>query len=292
MEPQPQVKPEDVFAHLTSFQHALAAHFDWLQRWYTAVVSPQDGTIPPAPEAAACPFDHWCARSAGLFSQFDGFGELKALHDEIHARAEEIAARAAEAKVTTSDYEALMQSLITFGAAAQTVEREAWKVLATVDPLTGLANRHSMRTQLMKERDRTIRLRQPCGIALVDIDHFKKINDSFGHAQGDKVLRAVANLLGAAVRPYDVVYRYGGEEFLLCLPGADLTTGVTVCERIRRDIEALAITTDDGRPIPVTATLGVSQMRVDLSVEDTVELADRALYDGKRNGRNRVVVAE
>jgi diguanylate cyclase len=282
------MRPEEVFLRLTGFQHALAGHVDWLQRWYRAVVN---GTELPQTANDKCPFHHWHRQSAELFGGFEGFRELAELHDEVHARAGEISARViAGQSVTTSDYEALMHQLIVFGTAAQGVEREAWKVLATVDPLTGLANRQSMRSQLMRERDRTIRQQLPCCLGLVDIDHFKKVNDTFGHAQGDKVLRAVSGLLQSAVRPYDEVYRYGGEEFLLCLPGTDLDGGVLVAERIRKGIAALTITADDGRPIPVTATIGLSAIHPDHSVEDTIEQADKALYDGKRNGRNRVVV--
>ncbi len=280
-----QVRPEEVFAQLTAFQHALASHVDWLRQWYGALVN-HDGGMPED----SCAIRRW-ADDAALFGGFDGYGDMMALHDEVHARADEIGARIAGGETaTTSDYEALVQSVIAFGAAAQGLEREAWTLLATVDPLTGLSNRQSMRAQLMRERDRTIRLRQPCCLALVDIDHFKKVNDTFGHAQGDKVLRAVAGLLMATVRPYDVVYRYGGEEFLLCLPGTDTAAGIQVAERIRGEIAALTLATDDGRPIPVTATLGLSVMDSGHAVEDTIEQADKALYDGKRQGRNQVVV--
>lgn len=282
---QGHVRPEEVFAQLTAFQQALASHVDWLRQWYAALVN-HAGAMP----LDSCAIRRW-ADEAGLFSGFDGYAETLALHDEVHARADEIAARTSAGETaTTSDYEALVQSVIAFGSAAQGLEREAWTLLATVDPLTGLSNRQSMRAQLMRERDRTIRLRQPCCLALVDIDHFKKINDGFGHAQGDKVLRAVASLLMAAVRPYDAVYRYGGEEFLLCLPGTDAKGGALVAERIRKEIAELAVTTDDGRPIPVTATIGLSVMDSRHAVEDTIEQADKALYDGKRQGRNQVVV--
>ncbi|HSV29793.1 MAG TPA: diguanylate cyclase [Candidatus Omnitrophota bacterium] len=284
------IRPEDVFAELTTFQHALADHVDWLQRWYSAIIN-KNGADVPDPGASCCGFDRWCRDAAGPFAEFGGFAELKAQHDEVHARAAEITARSdAGTTVTTSDYESLMHLLIAFGTAAQALEREAWKVLATVDPLTGLSNRQSMRDQMMRERDRTIRMKQPCCVALVDVDHFKKINDAFGHPQGDRVLRAIAELLRETMRPYDMIYRYGGEEFLLCLPGADLVVGAQVAERLRREIAALDIRTAKGERIPVTATIGLSAMCAELGVEDTVEQADKALYDGKRGGRNRVMV--
>jgi len=287
------MKPEEVFASLTAFQQALAGHFDWLHRWYQAVLNREEGAKIPDPASIACPFDHW-HRNAGdtPFAQFSGFAQLATEHDEVHDKAAQLSGRAqAGLTVTTSDYETLMMSVLEFGATAQSVEREVWKALATVDPLTGLANRQSMRSHLMGERDRALRQKLPLSLALADIDHFKKINDGFGHTQGDKVLRAVAAVLKATVRPYDVVYRYGGEEFLLCLPGTNAENGALVLERIRAAIEALALSDERGTPIPVTATFGIAEINADLSVDDAIEQADRALYDGKLNGRNRVVIA-
>lgn len=286
------MKPEEVFASLTAFQQGLAGHFDWLHRWYQAVLNRQDGVQIPDPAACTCPFDHW-HKGAGEtpFAQFPDFAQLAAEHDEVHDKAAQLSGRAqAGLTVTTSDYETLMMSVLSFGATAQSLEREVWKALATVDPLTGLSNRQSMRTHLMGERDRAIRQKLPLALALADIDHFKKINDGFGHSQGDKVLRAVAGVLKATVRPYDVVYRYGGEEFLLCLPGTNAENGALVLERIRAAIAALDLTDDRGTPIPVTATFGIAEINADLSVDDAIELADRALYDGKLGGRNKVVI--
>lgn len=286
------MKAEEAFASLTGFQHALAAHVEWLQKWYQAVLHRGAGTpIPPA-EAAACPFAAWHANAAdGELANFPGFELLNQEHQAVHAKAEQISLRAAAGQtVTTSDYETLMGSVLSFGSAAQSLEREVWKALATMDPLTGLANRQTMRSQLTGERDRAIRQRLPLSLALTDIDHFKKVNDAFGHAQGDNVLRAVAQVLRSTVRPYDVVYRYGGEEFLICLPGTNSETGTQALERIRQAIAALQLTDDKGTPIPVTATFGLAEVDADTAVDDAIERADKALYDGKRAGRNRVVV--
>lgn len=285
------MKAEDAFAALTGFQQALAGHVHWLQRWYQAVLHRGDGGTIPEPEAKCCAFDRWLKDSAdGPLCTFAGFAALTVEHDAVHARAAEITERArAGQTVTTSDYESLMGSVLSFGAAAQSLEREVWKALATVDPLTGLANRQTMRTQLTGERDRSIRQRQPLCLALADIDHFKKINDGHGHGQGDNVLRAVAGVLRGTVRPYDVVYRYGGEEFLICLPGTNAASGAQALERIRHAIQALELTDGKGGAIPVTATFGLAEVDGDTSVDDAIERADKALYDGKRSGRNRVV---
>ncbi|MBC7907689.1 MAG: diguanylate cyclase [Rhodospirillaceae bacterium] len=285
------MKAEDAFASLSGFQHALAGHVEWLQHWYQAVLHRSVGGTIPDPAAGACAFGAWLVSAAdGPLSNFPGFASLGAEHEAVHAKAAQVSERArAGQTITTSDYETLMDSVLSFGSAAQALEREVWKALATVDPLTGLANRQSMRSQLTGERDRSIRQGQSLSLALADIDHFKKINDSYGHAKGDTVLRAVAGVLRNTVRPYDVVYRYGGEEFLICLPGTNAETGAHALERIRHAIAALQLPDDKGGFIPVTATFGLAEINADVSVDDGIEHADKALYDGKRSGRNRVV---
>jgi diguanylate cyclase len=287
------LEAEKTFLALSGFQQALSRHMDWLQGWYRAVLNWDDETLPhPGAGATSCPFHTWFhGAGESMLAGFAGFTGLGALHEQIHTKAEQITERAtAHQTVTTSDYETMMSLVLAFSTASQGLEREVWRALATIDPLTGLGNRQTMMSYLVAERDRSIRLKQPCCIGLADIDHFKKINDKFGHSQGDKVLRAVAESLRNAVRPYDVLYRYGGEEFLVCLPAANLEAGTLVLERMRQGVAALALVDDKSDPIPVTATFGLTLLTADLSVEEALERADLALYDGKRGGRNQVVV--
>jgi len=285
----PLVPTEDYFVGLAEYQHALSGHMDWLRGWYSQVLNWDYAPRTPLP---VCPFDAWFDQAGdAILGGFPGFVALGGLHREIHDHAERITARAASGQtVTTSDYESMMALVLAFGTAAQTLERDVWRTLATVDPLTGLGNRQTMMTQLIGERDRVIRLGQPCCIGLADIDLFKRINDTYGHATGDRVLREVAECLRNAVRPYDILYRYGGEEFLVCLPSANLEVGRLVLERMRLAIAELTIVDGDGAPIPVTVTFGLAPLSGDISVEESFECADIALYKGKLAGRNQVVI--
>ncbi|RAU22092.1 diguanylate cyclase [Paramagnetospirillum kuznetsovii] len=286
----PHIHTEKVFAGLSDFQRALSSHMDWLRNWYSAVLNWGEPTACLPLEHDACSFSAWLnGADASLIGSFAGFAVLGELHDEVHATAENITSRAAAGHtITTSDYEAMMALVLAFGTAAQNLEREVWRTLATVDPLTGLGNRQTMMSQLVGERDRALRLNQPCCIGLCDVDHFKKVNDSHGHSTGDRVLREVADCLRGAVRPYDILYRYGGEEFLVCLPAATLEDGGHVLERMRAAVEDLRVLDRNGTPFKVTATFGVTMLSADQSVEESLERADNALYDGKRAGRNRV----
>ncbi|MBI3446363.1 MAG: diguanylate cyclase [Magnetospirillum sp.] len=286
----PHLQAEKMFAGLSAYQHALTAHVDWLQSWYGAILNWGDESRPP-PKPGGCAFTSWFDGAVDTtLAGYPAFAELGQLHRDIHFKADQIIDRAVGGHtVTTSDYEAMMALVLAFSTTAQGLERDVWRTLATVDALTGLGNRQTMMSHLVGERDRAIRQAQPCCVGLADIDHFKKINDTFGHATGDRVLRAVSECLRGAVRPYDILYRYGGEEFLVCLPSASQEAGMQVLERMRAAIAALDLKTESGRAIPVTASFGLSELTADLSVEESLDRADNALYDGKRAGRNRVV---
>jgi len=131
----------------------------------------------------------------------------------------------------------------------------------------------------------------PLGILLIDIDHFKKFNDNYGHQIGDQVLRMVAKVFQESVRDVDLAARYGGEELVAVVPGADLDRCAEVAERIRSRIaEARLTRRSTGRAIAsVTVSVGVAQFRLAESAEATIQRCDRALYQAKRAGRNRIV---
>ncbi len=153
--------------------------------------------------------------------------------------------------------------------------------LAYVDELTGLPNRRRLRPLLVEAVEE--RRKEALAVIMFDLDHFKAINDTFGHDVGDVVLQQTALVGQAVMREGDVLCRWGGEEFLALLPGATMDEAVEVAERYRRSLAAAM--EDHG----VTASFGVTEMVVDDSVEDLLSRVDRALYEAKRGGRNAVV---
>ncbi|MEJ1383542.1 MAG: diguanylate cyclase [Candidatus Sedimenticola sp. (ex Thyasira tokunagai)] len=161
--------------------------------------------------------------------------------------------------------------------------------LATHDPLTGLLNRSEMRRQLGIELGRADRYNRSPSIMMVDLDHFKRVNDVHGHQAGDRVLEDVSRLIREQVRDVDIVARYGGEEILVILPETNKESARVLAERLREDIEKQVITLTNGVEIQITASIGVAGYEDDGStLEALISRADQALYVAKSSGRNRV----
>ena len=160
--------------------------------------------------------------------------------------------------------------------------------MTIIDGLTQVANKRHLLEFLDREITRAKRHGRPLSIALLDIDHFKKINDSRGHLAGDRVLQLVAEVAQSEVRRDELLARFGGEEFAIVLPETDEAGASHLAERIRQKIEDYAFD-HDGQPIPVTASLGVAELTPDDTLESLVEKADKHLYTAKGDGRNRVV---
>ena len=162
------------------------------------------------------------------------------------------------------------------------------------DPLTGLANRGRFDSFLATETRQAAHSAKSLSLIMVDVDHFKKVNDTHGHPAGDKVLAGVASILKASLRPRDLVARYGGEEFALVLPDTDAAGAMVVAERARKLIEGAAHSIATEQTLRVTASLGCATSggrEPFLSPGELVESADRALYTAKRGGRNRAVAS-
>lgn len=162
-------------------------------------------------------------------------------------------------------------------------------LISKTDELTGLPNRREMNETIANEVGRTQRTNKPFCFIFIDIDHFKAINDTYGHACGDEILKAVSQTVRTLLRKYDVFARYGGEEFLTLLPETDLEGATIVAERFRRKIEQMNVHYGD-YTINITITLGVAKFDPKLGADRSIQLADKALYQGKESGRNRVMV--
>lgn len=168
--------------------------------------------------------------------------------------------------------------------------------LATMDDLTGVANRRYFYERFEQEVARAQRYHHPLSCLILDLDDFKKVNDNYGHLAGDRVLREIAGIIRANCRTSDLPARFGGEEFIVLLPETDLTGAASFAERLRSLIASREIPLGNGQLLQITASLGVASFTpAELgsldSGEKLIQLADDALYQAKRDGKNRVVVA-
>jgi len=169
--------------------------------------------------------------------------------------------------------------------------KEALRVQALHDALTGILNRRAIIERLEAELARSRREGKTLSVAMIDLDHFKNVNDTYGHTTGDEVLRESAHRIRRVLRTYDAVGRYGGEEFLVVVADADSRTTASICERIRSAIAARKMAPGQGG-IQTTASLGVVTVGPGMSMEDAINAADAALYEAKAAGRDRVAYAD
>lgn len=159
------------------------------------------------------------------------------------------------------------------------------------DPLTGLYNRRFAADLINKQIQYLKRQQKTASVVMADIDHFKKVNDTYGHLVGDDVIKCFAEIISNEVREYDVACRYGGEEFVLFLPDTQLKDATVIADRIRQKLEDTVIKSQ-GVEVSVSASFGISSGIPELMIEQAINDADVALYQAKRDGRNRVIAYE
>lgn len=167
------------------------------------------------------------------------------------------------------------------------LEQELWS-LAHLDPLTSLPNRRAFRDSARIKLAESQTAHRPCAVITIDIDHFKRVNDAYGHGAGDTVLRRVADIIQAPLRPNtDMAARMGGEEFAIIMPDTDTDSAIAFAEKLRKRIEQTIVVVGEHEISP-TVSLGVALNRKSTNLDDLLERADRALYTAKRTGRNKV----
>ena len=238
-----------------------------------------------------CRFGQWLhgPGSAGVEAH-PATAAIRAEHERMHrSAAAMLLAAGNRAPVSLADCESFGAALRRMRLAVMRLRRELEDAVHGLDPLTGVASRVGMLAKLREQQAFVQRTGRRCCIAMMDLDRFKAINDAHGHLVGDKVLVTVACQASMRLRPYDRIFRYGGEEFLICLPSTDLSVGLGVVERIRGELAAIAHEAEGKPGFQVTVSFGLALLDPEIPVERSIARADEALYAAKRLGRNRTV---
>lgn len=267
-------------------------HTQWRDELARAIVC----RLPPDPRDLGRDAHRHCAFGAWYYSHppaalrdHPSFIAMEAEHRRLH----EIAGRILRstlggAAVECGDFDGFMSCSERLRLELDSLRHEIKGLLANRDALTGAHRRLDLLPELRESLELVKRDVQACCIAFMDLDRFKPINDTYGHRIGDQVLaNAVAYVMGH-LRPFDKLYRYGGDEFLIAMPGADLAAGRTIVERMREGLGTTVLARDGAAQICMTASFGIAQLDPCLSVEESIDNADKALLAAKAAGRNRV----
>jgi diguanylate cyclase len=272
----------------------IAAHLAWFKQLNRVLVC---GSDPPRsdllPDAhLRSPFGQWYYNpETHVLSDNPTYQELGAVQQAMHAAARLALQEVAEGRRPAPDlYDQCIDLSLRLNTRLRNLQLDIIGELLTTDPLTGCSTRRGMMARLREEQERSVRIQRPCCLCLMDFDHFKRVNDELGHPAGDAVLRQAVHYTTGALRKYDSLFRYGGEEFLVCLPGTPLRDAAQVIERIRLGLAQLPIRLPDGEVIHVTASFGIAEMQPQHPAEEAIANADMALIRAKENGRNRLEI--
>jgi diguanylate cyclase len=239
-----------------------------------------------------CRFGHWCHEQApNELREQPTFAEIVEEHRLQHRIAARLLEQAAsQLPIDVKDYDAWAEGNVRLHLALDTLRHEIQGALRSTDALTGAYGRVEMLPELREWHELSRRNVQRCCVAFMDMDNLKIVNDSHGHALGDQVLAAVVHYLTEDLRPYDKVFRYGGDEFLISLPGVDLALAQKIMQRIREGLGGTRLADGpNGEPIYMTASFGIATLDPDVPVEESIDRADKALLLAKAAGRNRVM---
>lgn len=239
-----------------------------------------------------CGLGKWYyGRARDGLSEERAYGAIEAEHKRLHrAAARVLRAMIADEPVSTDDYDELVAGRERLRLQIDTLRHQVEAALRNRDPLTGALGRGEILPSLHEASELARRGVQHACVAFMDIDHFKEINDRHGHRAGDDVLTGAVRYVAGHLRAYDRMFRYGGDEFLLLLPGVHIEVAHKLVDRLRAGLARTVLAADEaGSPIRATASFGITPLEPDLTAEECVDRADKALLVAKAAGRNRVI---
>ena len=287
--------PESLQITLTQISQAMLEHSNWHSAFIRSIICrlPANEFNLLSESHAVCKFGMWFySENNEIPKTHPRYATIEEKHKAMHQMAAKLLLEFQETgSISVLNYDQFSNALEQFQRELTEFEREIENLLYQHDSLTGAHTRLGLLPALREQQELIKRKVQThCCIAMMDLDKFKDINDTYGHIAGDEVLTSIVHFIADQLRPYDSIFRYGGEEFLILMPNTDLTTGYSIVDRLRTEVESLPIEITDKQLIHITASFGVAKLDSDADAEKSIELADKAMYEAKFAGRNCVKI--
>ncbi len=267
-------------------------HDEWFSNFTKGIIcaQPLDDEFIAEDAHEKCRFGQWLYSNMGSEPlQAAIVQDIELIHKNMHTKFRIFYNKwRKQKKSIKKEYEEALVKRTAFKLTVNTLQFMIYDHLLQTDPLTKTFNRTKLLSTLERERQRIEETGESCAVVMADIDFFKNVNDQYGHASGDMVLVQTSILLRNVLRPMDLLFRYGGEEFLLYLPSVDKKNAVATLDRLREKVAANPIIINNGQVIHVTLSFGVTRLDPTVEIAASVQKADEALYFAKISGRNRV----
>ncbi|MFC2049397.1 diguanylate cyclase [Chlamydiota bacterium] len=285
-----KIPREELLKIIAELEQSFYNHKQWtkqVMRTLICKLPPDNHDIGEEPHKE-CRFGQWYYQEVheGL-QDHPGFTSLGLEHQHMHQLASRLLKTTLRGEIiTTNDFDQFANALERVALELNSLKEELEYLIYNRDPLTHAINRVNMPFILREQQELGKRQVYSCILVMMDLDHFKETNDTYGHLAGDLVLKAVVQYLTENLRPYDKVFRYGGEEFLICLPNLGVQAGFEMIERIRKGLADYKIEIGKKQSITVTASFGLTQLDPHSPIENSINQADKALLTAKSAGRN------
>ncbi|WP_169577642.1 diguanylate cyclase [Sinimarinibacterium sp. CAU 1509] len=291
MQPEPS---DHLQPSLRALEQAIYSHELWVKDLLRTIICrlPVDRRDLDADAHHHCRFGQWFYDDAPReLRRLDGFAAMESEHEHLHRLAAKLLHTVmSDESIHSNDYDEFANTRDRLLLQLQTLKQQIEEMLYNRDPLTGAETRTQMLPVLRDLHAMAQRKVLDCCVSIMDLDHFKQVNDNFGHQAGDRVLSAAVSRMQEVLRSYDKVFRYGGEEFLILMPNTELSVAHTVVERIRERLAAEPLTHHNGTPVSITASFGITWLDSGCGVEESIHRADMAMYAAKKAGRNCTIV--
>lgn len=285
---------DEIRRAMADIDRQILEHVEWLDHLNAALICklPFDTDNLRLDAHHCCPFGHWYDNEApDWLRSVSGFAELGQSHQKMHEGASSLLRQSTEGHpIEKAEYDAFLKLVTELRWNILVLKRTLEDLLFDFDPLTGAGNRVGMLAKLHEQQQLVDRRLVNCMLVMTDIDEFKLVNDTYGHMVGDRALVAFAKYIMRSTRPFDMLFRYGGEEFLLCAPRSGMDRALETVERLREGLMDVPVMTGDGeldaRAFHITASFGIAFMEEDMAAEEAIRRADIAVYAAKKAGRN------